>query len=62
VVNFLGNYALIYVTGISQAWLAGSGYSTSIARLYVAGVLFGAVVWNERRTGWLLLRISWRRV
>ncbi len=60
-VNFLGNYALIYGHwGFPRLGLAGSGYSTSIARLYMAGVLVGAVVWNERRTGWLLLRMPWR--
>ena len=61
VVNFLGNYALIYGHwGLPRLGLAGSGYSTSLARLYMAGVMLAAVAWNERRSGWMLLRIPWR--
>jgi MATE family multidrug resistance protein len=61
IVNFLGNYALMYGHwGFRAMGLTGSGYSTSVARLYMAGVLLAAVVWNERRTRGLLLRISWR--
>jgi len=37
--------------------LKGSGYSTSIARFYMAGVLLAAVAWRERQA---ILRISWR--
>jgi MATE family multidrug resistance protein len=60
IVNFLGNYALMYGHwGFPAMGLRGSGYSTSIARLYMAGVLLAAVVWNERRPGRLLLRVSW---
>ena len=61
VVNFLGNYALMYGHwGFPALGLKGSGYSTSVARLYMMAVLVGAMVWNERRSGNPILRISWR--
>ncbi len=60
-VNVAGNYALMYGHwGFAAMGLKGSGYSTSAARLYMAAVLLGAVIWNERKTGNPLLRISWR--
>jgi MATE family multidrug resistance protein len=40
--------------------LEGSGWSTSISRLYMAAVLLGALLWHERKAGNLLVRISWR--
>jgi MATE family multidrug resistance protein len=45
--------------GFPAMGLEGSGYSTSVSRLYMAAVLLGAVVWNERRSGGILARISW---
>jgi len=36
------------------------GLATSIARAYMAAFLLGAVVWRERRSGYLLFHISWR--
>jgi MATE family multidrug resistance protein len=58
VINVLGNYALMYGHwGFPAMGLKGSGYSTSIARFYMAGVLLGAVAWHERRA---ILRIPWR--
>jgi MATE family multidrug resistance protein len=60
VVNFLGNYALMYGHfGAPRMGLEGSGWSTSISRVYMAGVLAAAILWNERRTGNLLFHISW---
>jgi MATE family multidrug resistance protein len=58
IVNVLGNYALMYGHwGFPALGLKGSGYSTSIARFYMAGALLAAVAWRERRA---ILRISWR--
>jgi MATE family multidrug resistance protein len=61
IINVVGNYALMYGHwGFPAMGLRGSGYSTSISRFYMAGVLLAAVAWNERRTGSAILRISWR--
>ena len=50
VVNIAGNYALMYGHwGFPAMGLTGSGYSTSIARFYMAAVLLAAVAWHERR-------------
>jgi MATE family multidrug resistance protein len=58
VINVIGNYALMYGHwGLPALGLRGSGYSTSISRFYMAGVLLAAVAWHERRA---ILRISWR--
>ncbi|HLH19431.1 MAG TPA: MATE family efflux transporter [Bryobacteraceae bacterium] len=60
-VNVAGDWALMYGhLGARAMGLAGSGWSTSLSRLYMMLVLGGAVVWNERRTGGLLFRMSWR--
>jgi MATE family multidrug resistance protein len=60
-INVAGNWALMYGHwGVPAMGLEGSGWSTSIARLYLAAVLFGAVVWHERRSGYPILRLSWR--
>jgi MATE family multidrug resistance protein len=48
--NFCGNWLLMYGNwGFPKMGLEGSGYSTSISRLYIAGVLLIAVVLHERR-------------
>lgn len=61
VVNVVGNYALMYGHwGFPAMGLEGSGYSTSVSRVYMAAVLLGAVVWNERRTGNRFADVSWR--
>jgi MATE family multidrug resistance protein len=58
IVNVVGNYVLMYGHwGFPALGLKGSGYSTSIARFYMAGVLLAAVAWRERQA---ILRISWR--
>ncbi|MBZ5579985.1 MAG: MATE family efflux transporter [Acidobacteriia bacterium] len=60
-VNVAGNYALMYGHwGAPKMGLEGSGWSTSIARVYMAAVLVAALLWHERRSGNLLARISWR--
>ena len=61
VVNIAGNYALMYGHwGAPRMGLAGSGWSTAIARLYMAAVLLAALAWHERASGNLLRRLSWR--
>ncbi|HUI77535.1 MAG TPA: MATE family efflux transporter [Bryobacteraceae bacterium] len=61
VVNVVGNWVLMYGHwGAHAMGLEGSGWSTAIARLYMAAVLFVALIWHERATGRLLIQISWR--
>ena len=60
-VNVAGNYALIYGHwGAPAMGLEGSGWSTAVARLYMAGVLLAALVWHERKSGDLRARFAWR--
>ena len=60
-VNILGNWILMYGHwGARPMGLAGSGWSTSISRAYMAAVLLAAILWHERETGKLLFQISWR--
>ena len=59
--NFLGNWVLMYGHwGFRAMGLAGSGWSTTISRVYMAAVLLGAVLWHERKSGNLLFHLSWR--
>lgn len=61
VVNVVGNGVLMFGHwGAPRMGLEGSGWSTSLSRLYMAAVLLGAILWHERRTGNLLFAISWR--
>jgi MATE family multidrug resistance protein len=61
VVNVLGNWVLMYGhCGAPRMGLEGSGWSTTIARCYMAAVLLATIVWHERLTGKILLSISWR--
>jgi MATE family multidrug resistance protein len=46
--------------GAPAMGLEGSGWSTTLARAYMAAVLLAAVVWHERKTGNLLFHVSWR--
>ena len=60
-VNILGNWVLMFGHwGAPAMGLEGSGWSTSIARVYLAGVMLISVLWHERRSGNLLFYISWR--
>jgi len=60
-INLLGDWVLMYGHwGAPRLGLAGSGWSTSVSRVYMAGVLAAAVLWNERSTGNLLFHLSWR--
>jgi MATE family multidrug resistance protein len=60
-VNFAGNWALMFGHwGAPAMGLEGSGWSTTIARVYMAAVLVAAIVWHERKSGNLLFRLSWK--
>lgn len=59
--NFLGNWVLMYGHwGFRAMGLAGSGWSTTISRVYMTAVMLAAVLWHERKTGNLLFHVSWR--
>jgi MATE family, multidrug efflux pump len=61
IVNIVGNWVLMYGHwGAPAMGLRGSGISTSFSRVYMAAVMLAAVVWHERKTGNLLLAMSWR--
>ena len=61
IINFFGNWVLIFGHwGAPRLGLAGSGWSTSLSRGYMAAVLLAAILWHERRTGNLLFEVSWR--
>jgi MATE family multidrug resistance protein len=61
IVNFVGNWALMFGHwGAPAMGLEGSGWSTTIARVYMAAVLLAAIAWHERKTGNLLFRMSWK--
>ncbi|HMC62079.1 MAG TPA: MATE family efflux transporter [Candidatus Solibacter sp.] len=60
-VNIVGDWALMYGhLGARAMGLAGSGWSTSIARGYIAAVLLGVIVWHERKAGNPLFYMSWK--
>jgi len=52
VVNLVGNWALIYGhLGFGAMGITGSGWSTSIARMYMAFVMLGTVMYVESKRG-----------
>ena len=60
-VNVLGNWVLMYGHwGVKAMGLEGSGWSTSISRVYMAGVLAAAIVWQERKKGNFIFHMSWQ--
>jgi MATE family multidrug resistance protein len=60
-VNLVGNWALMYGHwGAPAMGLAGSGWSTTIARAYMAAVLLAAVLWHERKSGLALIHMLCR--
>ncbi len=60
-INLAGDWALMYGhCGLPALGVPGSGFSTSISRTYMAGVLLGVILWHERKSGNLLYSISWR--
>jgi MATE family multidrug resistance protein len=61
VLNLVGDWALMFGHWGSPAMgLAGSGWSTSISRFYMAAIGAGAILWHERKSGRLLLEVSWK--
>ena len=52
IVNFVGDWALIYGhLGFRPMGIAGSGWSTCFARIYMAALMFAAIVWVESKRG-----------
>ena len=50
IVNALGNWTLVYgKLGVHAMGTVGSGWSTAIARTYMASVLVGYLLWYDRR-------------
>ncbi len=50
IVNALGNWLLVYGQwGAPKMGAVGSGWSTAIARLYMASVLVGYLLWYDRK-------------
>jgi len=50
IVNALGNWILVYGKfGVRAMGTVGSGWSTAIARTYMASVLVGYLLWYDRR-------------
>jgi MATE family multidrug resistance protein len=61
IVNFAGNWVLMFGHwGAPAMGLEGSGWSTTMARVYMAAVLLAAIAWHERKSGNLLFRMSWK--
>ncbi len=59
--NFAGNWLFMYGNwGAPRLGLEGSGYSTSLSRVYIAFALLIAVLRHERKHGNLHLQVSWR--
>jgi MATE family, multidrug efflux pump len=57
IVNAVGNWILIYgKLGVPAMGAVGSGWSTAIARLYMASVLVGYLLWYDHRHRTDLLR------
>jgi MATE family multidrug resistance protein len=57
VINFAGNYALIYGHfGLPALGATGSGLSTTLSRCYMLCVLLLYMAWSDRREHWHLLR------
>ncbi len=58
-INFAGNYALIYGHfGLPALGAAGSGISTALARWYMMCVLLGYMIWRNRSEHWQLARYA----
>jgi MATE family multidrug resistance protein len=61
VVNAAGNWVLVFGhLGAPAMGVEGSGWATTLSRLYLALALVGYTVWNERRYPSGLWRTSWR--
>jgi len=56
IVNFVGNYALIYGHfGLPALGATGSGISTTLSRFYMVCVLLSYLAWRSRHENWQLL-------
>jgi multidrug resistance protein, MATE family len=67
IVNAIGDWALIYGhLGLPAMGITGSGWSTCVARIYMAGVLVATLIWVESKRSlpkWMgTVRIDLRRV
>jgi multidrug resistance protein, MATE family len=59
-INAFGNWLLMYGHwGFPRMGLEGSGWSTSISRLYMAGVLLAAILRHEAKNGKVISAMSW---
>jgi MATE family multidrug resistance protein len=59
IINFVGNYALIYGHfGLPALGATGSGLSTTLSRCYMVCVLFSYMAWRNRREHWHLLHYA----
>jgi MATE family multidrug resistance protein len=59
--NFIGNWVLMYGHwGFPRMGLEGSGWSTSISRVYLALFLLAVILWHESRSGRHLFQVAWR--
>lgn len=60
IVNAVGDWVLMFGHwGAPRMGLAGSAWSSTASRFYMLLVLAVAVLWQERKSGNLLFRISW---
>ncbi len=58
-INFAGNYALIYGHfGLPALGATGSGLSTALARLYMMLVLLAYMAWQNRRQHWRVMHYA----
>ena len=61
VVNALANWALVYGhLGAPALGVTGSGWATTLSRVYLALFLVGYTLWDDRRFGTGLRGLSWR--
>jgi MATE family multidrug resistance protein len=61
IVNVVGNWVLMFGHwGAPAMGLEGSGWSTSVSRVYMAAVLLATILWHEHRSSNLLFAISWQ--
>jgi MATE family multidrug resistance protein len=59
-INALGDWVLMFGhLGAPRMGLEGSAWSTAMSRVYMLLVLAAAVIWNERKSGMLPLRVPW---
>ncbi len=60
-VNVAGNWVLVFGhLGAPAMGVEGSGWATTVSRLYMALVVIGYTLWHDRRFSTGLLHASWR--